>query len=36
VVTFLIDANGRVRHRFLGLEHGAEQLAAAVAGLDSQ
>ena len=36
VATFLIGADGRVRGRFLGLEHSAEKLAAEVAELDSE
>ena len=33
VATFLIDAGGRVAHRYLGLEHGADEILADLEGL---
>ena len=36
VATFLIDSEGRIAHRFLGLEHSAGQIAADLEGLGSE
>jgi protein SCO1/2 len=35
VATFLIDSKGRIAHRYLGLEHGSDQLEADLVGLGS-
>ena len=36
VVTFLIDSEGRIAYRYLGLEHGADDLVADLEGLASR